>query len=370
MFLPFYIGEIMSKESINLARRVNFTETVEILLNSGTNAVHLQGEPGVGKTAMHKVVIARSGFKGIYIDGPNTDVGQSGMPIPNHTTRTLDFYPAGRYGLHLNEPLVIMIDEWTKTDDYVRNTLHPLLNERRMGDFELHPDTIVFTTGNMDGDGVGDSAKAHTRNRQTWAHYMKPTADEWLLWAANNNIEPEVQAWVREYPHCLASYMDGGQKENPYIFQPSQAGQMGFVSPRSLEKASHWVSVRDRITENGLISCLDGTLGAPASRDLQAYIALADELPTRASIEASPLTATVPSNPAAQCIVAFKAVNACKRDNFGVWMQYIRRLAKETQAVFINSLMAVAVKKDWAMAHPSFVTWARENQYMFAGLKG
>jgi len=36
----------------------------------------------------------------------------------------------------------------------------------------------------------------------------------------------------------------------------------------------------------------------------------------------------------------------------------------------INSLLELKDKKAWAMVHPSFVTWARENQYMFAGLKG
>lgn len=355
---------------IKFTRRVNFTEAVDLILNSGHNSVHLTGEPGVGKTAIQDVLVERTGFRKVYIDGPNTDVGQSGMPIPNHATRTLDFYPTDYYGLHLNEPAIIMIDEWTKTDDYVRNTLHPMLHERRQGTFKLHPESIVFTTGNMDSDGVGDSAKAHTRNRQTWVTYAKPTAEEWLLWAGNNGVAPEIQAWVREYPHCMASYMDGGQKENPYIFNPSDASQIAFVSPRSLFKASHWVSVRDKITENTLIAALDGTIGFSASRDLQAYISLSDQLPTREAIETNPDSVTLPTSPAAQCILMFKGVSACTRETFGTWMRFVKRMPKEAQALFINSLLEVKAKKTWAIAHPAFVTWARENQYMFAGLKG
>ena len=360
----------MAKSDLNLSRRVNFAETVDILLNSGDNAVHLMGEPGVGKTAMHNEIVARTGYKGIYIDGPNTDVGQSGMPIPNHDTRTLDFYPSGAYGLHLNEPLCIMIDEWTKTDDYVRNTLHPLLHERRLGNFKLHPDSIVFTTGNMDADGVGDSSKAHTRNRQTWLTYMKPTAKEWCNWATNNGIAPEVIAWVHEYEHCMASYMDGGQEKNPYIFNPNDASQTAFVSPRSLAKASHWVQRRDRITENAFIATLDGTIGFSASRDMQAYIVLSDQLPTRASIEANPESVTLPTSPAAICILVFKAASVCARDTFGTWMRFIKRLPNEAQALFINTVLEISAKKAWVLSHPAFVTWAREHQYMFAGLKG
>lgn len=355
---------------LNLSRRVNFAEAVDLLLNAGENAVHLMGEPGVGKTAMHKEIIARTGFRGVYIDGPNTDVGQSGMPIPNHETRTLDFYPAASYGLHLGEPLVIMIDEWTKTDDYVRNTLHPLLHERRLGSFTLHPDSIVFTTGNMVTDGVGDSAKAHTRNRQTWVNYMKPTAKEWCAWAANAGVAEEVIAWVHETDYCMASYMDAGQEKNPYIFNPNDATQTAFVSPRSLVKASHWVTRRGALTENAFIGALDGTIGFSASRDLQSFIELADQLPTRESIETSPESAIVPSSPAAQCILMFKAVRVVTRENFATWMRYVRRLPKESQAVFINSALELKDKKQWIIVHPSFVTWARENQYMFAGLKG
>jgi AAA domain (dynein-related subfamily) len=355
---------------IKFSRRVNFAEAVDIILNSGDNSVHLMGEPGVGKTAIQDVIVERTGYHKVYIDGPNTDVGQAGMPIPNHDKRILDFYPAGNFKLHTNEPCVFMIDEWTKTDDYVRNTLHPLLHERRLGDYKLHPDSIVFTTGNMDSDNVGDSAKAHTRNRQTWLTYMKPTADEWLKWAINNSVAEELLAWVTEYPHCLASYMDGGQKENPYPYNPTDASQVAFVSPRSLFKASHWVKRRDRITENALIACLDGTIGYAASRDLQAYISMADQLPTREAIVNSPETALIPTSPAALCILAFKIVTASTRDTFGTWMKYVRRMPKETQAVFINTLLEDQSKKNWALSHPAFVTWARENQYMFAGLKG
>jgi hypothetical protein len=45
-------------------------------------------------------------------------------------------------------------------------------------------------------------------------------------------------------------------------------------------------------------------------------------------------------------------------------------MPKETQAVFVNTILENRVKKDWVLVHPAFVTWARENQYMFSGLKG
>ena len=69
------------------------------------------------------------------------------------------------------------------------------------------------------------------------------------------------------------------------------------------------------------------------------------------------------------CLV-FKAVTVATKENYATWMRYIKRMPKEVQAVFINSILEVQAKKAWVMTHPTFVTWARENQYMFAGLKG
>ena len=83
----------MSELSFN--RRINFNEAVDLLINSGHNSIHLTGEPGVGKTAIQDVIVEKTGYRKVYIDGPNTDVGQAGMPIPNHTSRTLDFYAEG-----------------------------------------------------------------------------------------------------------------------------------------------------------------------------------------------------------------------------------------------------------------------------------
>src|SRR5690606_37103789 len=104
------------------------------------------------------------------------------------------------------------------------------------------PDSIVFGTTNLASDGVGDALQAHARNRVCFVQISKPSADEWLEWAANNGVAPEVMAWVREYPHCLASYTDGDD-DNPYVFNPKRT-KAAFVSPRSLHKASHIVAQR------------------------------------------------------------------------------------------------------------------------------
>ncbi len=89
-----------------------------------------------------------------------------------------------------------MLDEFTKGADPVKNMLHPMLEKAnpRLGDIPLTANTIVFLTGNLTTDGVGDSLKAHSRNRLVPVTIAKPDAEQWIEWAIGKGLEPEVKA--------------------------------------------------------------------------------------------------------------------------------------------------------------------------------
>ena len=360
---------------VNLNSSVTLSEAADIVVAVGSQETcHLVGEPGIGKTAMHDEIARRTGFTPIYIDAPNIELGDIGVPVPNHDTKTTRFYLNEHWGFHRKEPLVIFIDEFTKAPQGVQNMLHPLLNEKRIGGEHMHEKTIVLTAGNLSGDGVGDIMKAHTRNRVTVLPVKKPSAGfnadgsiekgSWGEWALHNNIEPVMLTFVKEYPSVLASYLDAGQNENPYIYNPKKA-QISFASPRSLAKASHILSKRMSFSHNSLKTALEGTIGAATARDLLAYLDVADSLPTWEAIVNNPTGAQVPNSPAALCILAFNALQRIERDTVGKWFDYMKRTPKELQSVFCLSALKSDNKKQMLMTSAPFVTWMRENQYLF-----
>jgi hypothetical protein len=360
---------------INLSSRVSLAEAADTIIAVGSeNTCHLVGEPGIGKTAMHERIVEKTGFKGVYIDVPNVELGDLGVPVPDHSTKTVHFYPNEYWGFHTDEPLVIFLDEFTKGNQSVQNMLHPMLNEGRIGGTRLHPDTIVVTAGNLSGDGVGDNMKAHTRNRLTVLNVKKPhmgingdgsvDKDSWGEWAIQNDVEPTVLAWGKEYPTILASYLDAGQAENPYVYNPKKP-QISFVSPRSLVKASNIVKKREKISHNALKTALEGTIGAAGARDMLAYLDVADSLPRWDDIMNKPNEANVPNSPAALCILAFNALQRIDRGNISKWFEYMKRTPKELQSVFCLSAMKSDTKKQLLMTSAPFVTWMRENQYLF-----
>ena len=357
-------------------RIATLKEAEDLVVNCGeATTFHLMGEPGVGKTSMFKNIVKRTGFKGIYIDAPNIELGELGVPIPNHETKTTRMYPNEQWGFHLDEPLVIFIDEFTKAHQAVKNMLHPMLNDpRQIMGIPLHDKTVVITAGNYSGDGVGDVMMSHSRNRISVLNVKKPHAgfnadgsiddDSWGAWALGNDVEPTILAWVKENPHVLASYLDPSQSGNEFIFNPKKA-QQSFVSPRSLVRASNILKHRDQVTENAMICALEGTIGAPAARALMSYVAVADSLPTWESIVKDPKGAVVPTSPAALCLLAFSAVQRIDRDTISKFFEYLQRTPKELQSVFCLTGMKNEDKKRLFLTSQSFVDWMRTNQYLF-----
>jgi hypothetical protein len=222
----------------------------------------------------------------------------------------------------------------------------------------------VFGTTNLLSDGVGDMLEAHATNRICKVTVRKPDADEWIEWALDNDIAPEVIAWVKQFPHALMSYTDASQKDNPYIFNPTKAGGGAFVTPRSLEKASHIAKKRANLGDALTISLLSGTIGESASRDMQAFFTVVDKLPTWEAVVANPALAKMPDDTVAKCIMVFSAIARVDKDTLSKWLTYSKRMDMEWQALFATSVMK-SNKQSFVVMNSDFKDWALQNQWLF-----
>ena len=352
--------------------RVTLTqaEAPELIAATPQNKYRLIGEPGIGKTSMAQEISRITGYPYTLIDVPNMALGDGAIPIPNYEKKILEYFPNGKFKLHLNTPTIIFLDEFTKADPEVQNTLHPLLEvwNPRLGDLGLPEGSIVVLTGNLDSDGVGDSLKAHTLMRITTVEISKPTADEWLLWAADNNISRVVMAWVNRTPDCLASYRDNGQQTNPFIFNPTKVAMGACVTPRTLELASNIVEAQDKFTANALKAALTGTIGGAATNSLMQFIQHHASMPTWAEIEANPHTARLPSSSGAAAVMTFSALDHVKTTpQLESFMTYIGRkgVDEEFQVMFgvgFAGPTASATNKLIAFGADAFTEWAEKNQ--------
>ena len=356
--------------------KMNFINTVSInelrkmipLIGSDLTIV-VQSEPGCGKTSLLSMMREDHGDKYdyIYVDCPVKDMSDIGMTIPNHASKTLEYYVAELFKLDSKKPKMILLDELMKSPKLLQIIFTRLMLERMVGDVPLPEGSIIVATSNNSSDGVGDSMLAHAANRVCIVRMAKPTADEWLAWASLNGVSRVVRAFVAMFPRVMASYTEGDvQKDNPYIFKPS-SGTLSFCSPRSLAKCDVIVKHRDVIGENATMVALAGTIGASAAGDMAAFMSLEKSLMDVKDIIKSPKSVTMPKDISAQLMIMFQAVDTlATQDELTSFMEFVARIdSSEVQAVFFTMMMRSPKAVRLARNNAKIAEWAKNNHELF-----
>jgi len=356
--------------------KLNFVQTVSIkelrtlipLIGSDITPI-IQSEPGCGKTTLLKMIEEDYGnkYQYIYVDCPVKDMSDIGMTIPNHASKQLEYYVSSLFCLDDPRPKVILLDEFMKSPKLLQVIFTRMMLERMAGDVPLPSGSIVFGTSNNASDGVGDTMLAHAGNRVCILRMAKPSPNDWLEWASNNGISRVTRAFVSMFPRCLASYIDGNQDDNPYIFKP-QMTSLSFVSPRSLAKADKAIiQKRDFMTENSLMVALSGTIGASAAGDMSAFLSLEKSLIDVKDIIKNPKNVSMPDDISAQLMIIFQAIDTLEtQDDLTKFMDFVNRIpSSEVKAEYFTMMMRNAKSIKLARNNSQIAEWARNNHELF-----
>lgn len=328
----------------------------------------IQSEPGCGKTSLLNMIAQDlgDGYDYIYVDCPVKDMSDVGMTIPNHATKQLEYYVSSLFKLDSPKPKVILLDEFMKSPKLLQVVFTRLILERMVGDVPLPSGSIVFGTSNNASDGVGDTMLAHAGNRVCIVEMAKPNVNEWLEWASANGISRVVRAFVAMFPRTLASYRDGNQDDNPYIFNPKKT-QLSFCSPRSLAKCDVIVKHRDTLGDNATMVSLGGTIGLSGAGDMSAFLSLEKTLVDVKDIIKDPDNIKVPEEVSAQLMIMFQAVDTLEnQDELTKFMKFVNKIpSSEVQAVFFTMMMRNTKAIKLARNNAQIAEWAKNNHELF-----
>ena len=324
--------------------KVSLNQCASLIRNCGTtNTFIVRGRPGIGKSSILSMLSdALPDYVPCYIDVANLDLGDLGMPVINKDTMVTNYAPNARFGIGNNQhkPVILMLDELGKASRPVLNMLLPVILEKRLGDVPLPTGSIVYATTNLDTDGVGDNIPAHAYNRMSEL-VVDINADQWLEWASNNGVSPEVMAFAKQTSEVFQCYTELGKNEkNPYIFNPMTGNVRTFCSPRSLAKASHLIESRD-VLGDALLPALIGTIGESGARQMEALVNLSDQLPLFETIVKDPAKTKIPNNDSVSAlfILAFMLSSRVNAETMDAVMTYVTRWTHfEAHALFITSL--------------------------------
>lgn len=354
--------------TIHFGKTVSLREAAKLVIHCEDTVFLFRGPRGIGKSSMMATFEEYWGDQYVYayFDCAGKDVGDTGLPAINHEKRVSEWYVNTLFRMTEGKPVVIMLDEFAKAPPLTQTTLHSLLEARnkRIGNTPLPPGSRVFLTSNLTMEGLGDNLKAHTLDRVCEVEIRPPTADEWIEdYAIPNNVEPSVIVFAREYPQCFASYRDDpeGYKNNPYVPQFSGVNQRG-TTPRSMTRASGIIKQREHFSSDTLIAALAGTLGESAARDLEAFIAYQDQLPSWDNIIKNPNGVPVPDSVGACAVLVHGAIAKITKETITPFMQYLQRFEPEWQATFALNVDKAPGKQDVAFKSIAFRDWLQKNQ--------
>lgn len=344
---------------------ISLRDFAELAINCRDVRFMAVGEPGIGKTSQVGYMQEVTGMDAAILSVPDMDLGDVAMPVIDHDTRTTRYYPNARFKLQDGKPLIICLDEYSKGTDPVKNMLHPMFEtfRPRLGDLLIPDGSIIFLTGNLSTDGVGDAMLAHTRGRLTVVPVRKCSSEEWIRdFASPRGLHPIIIAWVSQYPHAFASYTDGGQDGNELIFNPNKI-QDGYVCPRTLEIASRLISKREHFSYSALAGALAGAVGKPAAESITSFIRHNDQLPAWRDIIERPQNTPVPTDPGALAVLTYGAIErVTSKDMLEAFLDYISRADEEWQCVFCLGMARSKAKQGVAFASKRFAKWVSDNE--------
>lgn len=201
------------KKSASEVSALELKDLIEKYIKGGSNlnyAIKITGHPGVGKSAIVKDAAAAINY--FFIDTrlafkENVDLG--GYPVPDHDSKEMIYYrpkfippaqvPKGYDGI------VWFLDESNRAHPTVIQTLFQIITEKKCGEHLLPEKTSIILAGNLgdeDGTTITEFDDSALDGRLAVFH-LKPSAEDWLVWAFEEGIHPSIIKYISMYPERL-----------------------------------------------------------------------------------------------------------------------------------------------------------------------
>lgn len=330
----------------------------------------LLGQPGIGKTEMVAQLSAEIGKLFVPVEAgliPDEELG--GLFRFNHQTGRVERVPITVIRQACEQACVLFLDEITRCTLQRQGVLMTITNERRIGDFQLHPETVVVLAGNG-----GESAGTHgvvdallnrcnvvevVAKRSEVISYLKQIGTAASAPVVDPNtgavLMPGSSGTLRELG---IDYAATAERRVDLIAEamPKGAADSGILwpSPRAVVKALKRLAVRvdggrDITSEVGF-AALAGNMGNEAAAAYITVRKLRNKLPTVEDIVKDPKTAKIPPDTESGIAALGLIANAAEKNADSAWLYTGRLQDAETQAAITRNMLSKMPKTPDALA--------------------
>lgn len=284
------------------------------------------GMPGIGKSDVVRQIAKKRGIGLIDKRLAQSDPTElKGFPVPDLKGGTMRFLRDEM--LPTEGEGILFLDELPQAPLAVQAAAYQLILDRKLNTYTLPPGWTILAAGNRAKDrSISNQMPAALANR--FVHLeVRADPDDWQLWAAGpGKIHPLVRGYLRFRPGNLC-------------VEAIEPGARSFHTPRSWEFASRIIDQKlDNPDVN--LALLSGTLGEGVAAEILGYIRDHSSVVNIDQIMMNPGKAPVPETPGALYAVCAALQDYTSLGNIDRVMEYIERLPREFQSVYMSSIMA------------------------------
>jgi len=228
--------------------------------------VLLRGRHGIGKSTVVYQFADKNNMEVVERRASQMTEGDLvGLPtIENNSTK---FNPPDWFKAACDRPVVLFLDEVDRATLEVRQGIFELTDSRKLNGHNLHPDTLVFAAVNGGEHGsqyqVGEMDPAEL---DRWTVFdIDPTVEDWLSWASDAGISPEIWNFINQNRTHL-EHTDDYEPNKVYPSRRSwerldqcltQAGLLEEASPALYTLTSAFVGFEAAVAFNDYVQNYD-----------------------------------------------------------------------------------------------------------------
>lgn len=312
--------------------------------------VHIKGPPGIGKTSIVRQVAEDLNVNYIEVHGPTMVVEDFGIPFPHHEAKTFDFYSPGWWPSDPHSKGILCFDDAAQMSTDLQKVVANIVQARNLHGKPLPDGWMVISTGNRMQDRAGAIRQlSHLDNRRTVLG-LRTDFTDWTDWAMNNNVRPEVIAFVHFNPGRLNEF-DPNAETN--------------ATPRSwVEGVSHLIDVVPKHVE---FECFAGAVGQGAATEFMGFLRHCRELPDPEDIIKKPDTHPVPEEAHIRYAIVTSLATRADAKNFDNVAKFFSRLPAEYTMLGFRLIMRKDKDNTLMKISPTYTSWLLKNQDLLSG---
>ncbi len=228
--------------------------------------VLLRGRHGIGKSTVVYQFADKNNLEVVERRASQMTEGDL-VGLPTIEDKSTTFNPPDWFKAACDRPVVLFLDEVDRATLEVRQGIFELTDSRKLNGHNLHPDTLVFAAVNGGEHGsqyqVGEMDPAEL---DRWTVFdIDPTVEDWLSWASDADISPEIWNFINQNRTHL-EHTDDYEPNKVYPSRRSwerldqcltQAGLLEEASPALYTLTSAFVGFEAAVAFNDYVQNYD-----------------------------------------------------------------------------------------------------------------